>query len=242
MDEGNGCFTRFFVRESDANWWAAPEIVQYHVDFVSCAYRDDLFRLLDIDWSGTLDNAVIKRRAEFLAGRYCAANVLRRLGSPSPVGIRNDRGPVWPPGVTGSISHTGDQAAVVATRNGNILGLGIDIEDLITADAAQELQLQILNSAEWRWLDLPDMAPEVVLTLIFSLKESFFKALYPSVNAFFGFEAISVSAIDTRTRKVHFTLNASLPGGQWPTGRRFVAEYQQLASGALATLVVVRAP
>lgn len=241
MNEGNGYFTSFLVRESDANWWSAPEIMQYHVSFTSSGYGDELFQLLDIDLPRQLDCAVRDRKAQFLAGRYCAAHVLKRLGSPASVGICNDRSPAWPKGITGSISHTGDQAVAAATRNSNVLGVGVDIEDQITPDTAQEIQHHILNDSEWHWLELPDMKPTEALTLIFSVKESFFKALYPSVNAFFGFDTISVSAIDTRIRKVDFVLNTQLAGGQWAAGRGFVAEYQRLASGALASLVIVRA-
>src|SRR5690606_7567998 len=61
--------------------------------------------------------AVNKRQTEFLAGRLCAHEALRRLlGVPSIPAVAEDRSPCWPSGVVGSITHGGGWAGVIAAR------------------------------------------------------------------------------------------------------------------------------
>ncbi len=73
------------------------------------------------------------RRIEFLSGRYYARQALLGLGAePCDIAVASDRGPAWPAGIIGSITHTGDMAGgwVVAAvgRVQSIHSLGIDME------------------------------------------------------------------------------------------------------------------
>src|SRR5260370_12550496 len=65
--------------------------------------------------------ATQKRQREFLAGRWCAEEALQCLGAGSThVAMAEDRTPIWPDGVVGSITHTDDfAAAAVAWAAGN---------------------------------------------------------------------------------------------------------------------------
>jgi len=241
MDEPTRPGAGFLLRQSDASWWDAPGLVQYDVGYALGRYEDALFGRLGVEWSASLERAVPKRRAEFLAGRYCAAQALQRLDRAGPVGIGPDRCPAWPPTVIGSISHSEHQAVAVATCDPAVVGLGIDIEAPIDAPTAAGLRAQILTARDESCLQHPELAPETVLTLAFSAKESFFKALYPSVKAFFGFETVSITGIDTQAREIHFVLETALADGRWQPGQRFIAQYREPAPGVLATLVQVRA-
>lgn len=241
MDDPTRPGAGFLLRQSDASWWHVPGLVQCDVAYDLPRYQDALFPRLGVAWSESLELAVPKRRAEFLAGRYCAHQALHRLDRSGPVGIGPDRSPAWPVGVTGSISHSAHHAVAIATCDPRVIGVGIDIEAPIAAAALDELRSQILTPHEQARLRRPELTPQTLLTLVFSTKESFFKALYPSVNAYFGFEAVSVTDIDTRACEVHFVLETALAGGRWLAGHRFVAQYREPAPGVLATLVVVRA-
>lgn len=75
-------------------------------------------------------NAVQKRRREFAAGRAAARQAMRHLGAgPQPVLAGADRAPVWPEGLTGSISHTRSCAMAVLAPAKAVQGLGIDLEE-----------------------------------------------------------------------------------------------------------------
>ncbi len=78
--------------------------------------------------SAAMARAVPARRAEFAAGRDAARQAMARLGLPArPIPMTEDRSPIWPAGVTGSITHHGALALAVAARAG-VLGLGLDAE------------------------------------------------------------------------------------------------------------------
>src|SRR5258708_1959162 len=87
-----------------------------------------------------------RRPHEFERGRACAHRALERLGVPGPVG-RNDetRGPLWPPGVAGSITHT-RALAVAAVMHG--AALGIDLEPQLSAQALGDVRVSAVSAAE----------------------------------------------------------------------------------------------
>jgi len=70
-----------------------------------------------------------RRRAEFAAGRSCARAALATLGVaagpilPGPAGQ-----PLWPAGVTGSITHTAGYQACAVGRTADVAAIGIDAE------------------------------------------------------------------------------------------------------------------
>lgn len=58
-----------------------------------------------------------KRQQEFCSGRFCAHRVLDRLGYQDiPVLADQYGAPVWPSGITGSISHSGGKAVAAAVQ------------------------------------------------------------------------------------------------------------------------------
>ncbi|TCD23863.1 4'-phosphopantetheinyl transferase superfamily protein [Pseudomonas sp. IC_126] len=134
--------------------------------------------------------AVSKRRTEFLAGRICAYEALRRVtGVPGIPAVGEDRSPCWPTGVVGSITHGAGWAAVVAARSDHWRGLGLDVEKLLPVTRADRLAGEILTPRELEgYAALDDSQRALRVTLTFSLKESLFKALYPLVKTRFYFQ------------------------------------------------------
>ena len=91
---------------------APPLLLDGDCRQVSCLFDGTLLQPDTADQLGlalpvTLDKAVQKRKAEFLAGRYCARAALAQLDGSLAVniGIGANREPLWPPGFVGSITH-----------------------------------------------------------------------------------------------------------------------------------------
>lgn len=130
--------------------------------------------------------AVEKRQNEFAAGRRAARAGLVQLGVPAgPILTGAHRSPAWPDGVTGSLSHDQGMAIAVVARTAAISHLGVDLVE--AAPFPEKLRSQILLTPN----EMAQDAREARLT--FSAKETIFKALYPSVGAYFGFDAVEVT-------------------------------------------------
>lgn len=106
------------------------------------------------------------------------------------------RAPIWPTGTVGSITHdTGLALACVAPVN-RITHLGIDLTE--AAAFPNHLRERILCSKAEK------AASGQEARLIFSAKEAVFKAFYPDVGGYFGFEAVEITPdIAAERFKVH---------------------------------------
>jgi 4'-phosphopantetheinyl transferase EntD len=136
--------------------------------------------LLTADEAAWLAPMVPARRREFAAGRNAARRALTRLGvAPTGIGRRlEDRDPIWPPGVIGSISHSHGAAAVAVARAGALASLGLDIER--SAPLGDELVREVCRDEELAQLrHLPPPAPADWPMLLFCIKEAAYKAWFP---------------------------------------------------------------
>lgn len=143
-------------------------------------------------------SASTKRRAEVTQGRTAARNALAQLGFavPAPI-LRGDRGqPLFPEGYRGSISHCeGIAIAAVATAN-SLESLGVDIQRK-SARFSRELSQQFASESESEWIHEFESLRIQRACAIFSAKESIFKALYPIVQSWFGFDGAVLDSIDS---------------------------------------------
>ncbi|WP_349976468.1 4'-phosphopantetheinyl transferase superfamily protein [Pseudomonas sp. WHRI 8519] len=171
--------------------WPLPRPLPGAV-LVSCAFDPnrlaaDDFQRAGIEPSPSLQRSVSKRQAEYLAGRVCARAALQRLDGRDHVpGTHEDRSPIWPTGIHGSITHGKGWAAAVVAAHGSCRGLGLDQEALLDDERAERLMGEILTPAELERLDRSQVG--LAVTLTFSLKESLFKTLYPLTRQRFYFE------------------------------------------------------
>lgn len=138
-----------------------------------------------------------KRRREFAAGRRAARAAMAELGLPAvAIPMGGDRAPVWPGGVTGSISHTDTHCLAAVARTGrgcagDVRTLGLDLEPDMALEP--ELWPEICTQAELDWLDTqPAPARGRLARAIFSAKECAFKAQYPLTGAMLGFDAFGI--------------------------------------------------
>ncbi|PQZ02591.1 enterobactin synthase subunit EntD [Cronobacter sakazakii] len=200
-------------------------------------FSPDTFTPADLLWlphHAMLANAVARRQAEHLAGRIAAVAALKAAGAPfSPPGIGAHREPRWPAGFTGSITHTGHRAwaAVIATPG----GIGIDVENLMDAQTARELAPGIIDTQERALLARTPLPFASALTLAFSAKESLFKALFPQVGDWFGFECAKVVALGDQ----YLTLRLACPLGPFAQTQCFTLRWRQEAQ---QILTLVNAP
>ncbi|MBA1201253.1 4'-phosphopantetheinyl transferase superfamily protein [Pseudomonas capeferrum] len=156
----------------------------------SCLAADD-FERAGVERTPSLQRSVAKRQAEYLAGRVCARAAIRRLDGRDHVPTTHeDRSPIWPAGVHGSITHGQGWAAAVVAADSSGQGLGLDQETLLGDERAERLMGEILTPAEVLRLDREHLS--LAVTLTFSLKESLFKALYPLTRQRFYFEHAEV--------------------------------------------------
>lgn len=203
------------------------------VDFDATTFQPD--DLLWLPHHPRLSNAVIKRKAEHLAGRIAASEALRFHGVNDYVpGIGLYREPCWPPGFTGSITHSGNVAfaTVVADSADMREGIGIDYEEIIAPNIAEEIHGGIIDCAEKELLRQSPYPFHYALTMAFCAKESLFKAMFRHVGRYFDFSYASISKIDDT--QLILTLNHSL--GSYKKGNKFMIIWNNDA-GKLITLI-----
>ena len=227
----------------DAHWplpIALPDTILLSTHFDSSQLTSDDFRRSSIEPPSSIQRSVAKRQAEFLAGRICARAALQQLeGVGFSPAIGEDRAPVWPGHITGSITHSTGRAAAIVAKKTHWRGLGMDLENLLNPERAERLAGEILTGPE-----LQRMAAgrrdqlAMLVTLTFSVKESLFKALYPIVQQRFYFEHAEVlewnEAGDVRLR-----LLTDL-SSEWRDGVELDAQFG-IMDGQLLSLVSIKA-
>ena len=187
--------------------------------------------------------AVGKRRAEFTTGRGCARTALAALGVPPAPIVAGERGaPQWPSGYVGSITHcAGYRAAAVASTRA-VLTIGVDAEpDEILPDGV--LNHVSLPGERARLRDLAAAAPGTCWDrLLFSAKESVYKAWFPVTRQWLGFEEADIT-IDPGAGTFHARLLVPSPvTARTPSGGLAGFTGRWLASdGLVVTAIAVPA-
>ena len=144
------------------------------------------------------------RQASFNAGRWAAQKALLRLGGMQQPVLGDSCGcPVWPEGCCGSITHDNAVAAAAVGRKGSLLSVGIDVEPLVKN--ACEVEKIVCTPGES--YSLGNLSAELgfdSLTVLFSAKESVYKALFPLYRTFLRFRDVEIEVIPERRRfKAH---------------------------------------
>jgi len=141
--------------------------------------------------------AARKRIVEFTLGRGCARAALAALDpglADTPILRQNGRRPLWPAGVVGAITHHHGQAAAAVAREESYRGLGLDLEAV--RPPSEGLLKRTLRPEERRALEaLPPAERALRALLIFSAKESIFKALNPLGGIFIGFQDAALTEV-----------------------------------------------
>jgi len=179
--------------------------------------------------------ATTRRRREFLAGRAAAHRAMAQIGGAvSPVLAGADRAPVWPEGITGSISHSARTCLAVVAETRDTPALGIDIEDEAPLDPA--LVAEICTLPERAWLSTrPEALRGRLAKLIFSAKECAYKCQFMLSREMLDFGDLEITA-DLETGQFEATFARDLPGfarGTWLSGRYAFAAGQVITAMAM---------
>lgn len=183
---------------------------------------------------------VAKRQTEYLAGRLCAREALRRVtGMAAVPAVGADRAPQWPAEVSGSITHGSGWAAAMVAHASAWRGLGLDVELRLAPERAERLAEEILTPGELQ--QLQGLTPEQRawrISLSFSFKESLFKALYPQVLQRFYFQdAELLSCFEDGSARLRLLIDLS---GDWSAGSELDGQFVEF-DGHLLSLVAIPA-
>ncbi|MGW0331902.1 4'-phosphopantetheinyl transferase family protein [Streptomyces sp. NPDC003011] len=182
--------------------------------------------------------AVGKRRREFAAVRSCARRAMEKLGVPPQPVLPGERGaPRWPEGLTGSMTHCAGYCAAALVRVGDLASLGIDAEPdgplpegvlgAVALPAEQQRLLRLTRDHPGAHWD----------RLLFSAKESVYKAWFPLTGRWLDFSEADIEILVDPGERLHGTFRAELlvPGpvvggrrlghfdGRWTVGPGLVA-------------------
>ncbi|HSS04422.1 MAG TPA: 4'-phosphopantetheinyl transferase superfamily protein [Solirubrobacterales bacterium] len=173
--------------------------------------RDEILEaVLYPEEEAIVERAVEKRRREFTTSRACARNALAQLDLPPVPIATGPRGePRWPAGIVGSITHCDGYRASALARSRDLATLGVDAEP--NQPLPDGLLEDIALPEEREWLsDLGRRSSETHWDrLLFSIKESVYKAWYPLAEKWLGFEDAVVS-IDWEQKS--FSARLLVPG------------------------------
>jgi 4'-phosphopantetheinyl transferase EntD len=188
-----------------------------------------------------VSKAVQKRQAEFTTGRWCARQAMERLGHTPAAILTGTRGePQWPAGLIGSITHCAGYRSAVIAEIGRVTTVGIDAEPN-----------EPLNNGILEAISLPEERPRIAALcrshpevhwdrLLFSAKESVYKAWFPLTARWLDFQDASL-AINPLSGTFNALLRVSGPRlhGRKLTGfaGRWLVE-----SGLIVTAITILEP
>jgi 4'-phosphopantetheinyl transferase EntD len=185
-----------------------------------------------------VDSSVDKRRREFITARMCARSALHRLGLPPVPILTGERGePLWPAGIVGSITHCEGYRACAVARSSEIVTIGIDAEpnaalpngllgDIALPEELPSLRRLAVEDTNVHWD-----------RLLFSAKESVYKAWFPLARRWLGFED---ATIEIDYPALTFTARLLVPGPSLAVGslNEFKGRWR-MHDGVLATAIAV---
>lgn len=197
-------------------------------------YDDSLGVRWNLPFPPALQQAVKKRRAEYLVSRWLAREVMGQMGIAGFL-LQNhsDRSPRWPDGLQASLSHTDGAVALAATRQPRCVG--VDIESVMSLRTAEETAALLMSSDEKAQLRALRLPFSLAATLLFSLKESLYKALWPQLHQPMDFHQASLLEADIAAGRAVLALNQTF-STTFAAGTRLEAEFQLEADRVLTLL------
>lgn len=216
----------------------AGELTLHRVEFRAAEFEAAAFDEAAIACPAAIARSVRKRQAEYFHGRVAARRALSALGVPLvEIGVAANGAPVWPAGIAGSITHNDRCAIATAVLGAGLHGIGIDVESIAEPAYQQSISAIAVDPGEEALLRThPNLTLAFALTLAFSAKESFYKAVSTAAGRILEFDAIKLTRIagDMRGGQVHFVAAEAI-SRQWPPGQTGEIAYTLLPSGEIVT-------
>ncbi|WP_176556164.1 phosphopantetheinyl transferase [Rubellimicrobium rubrum] len=165
-----------------------------------------------------------QRRQEFAAGRSTARRALSQLGAAAcALPRRSDGPPVWPIGITGSITHGDGFVLAAAGHMGpGLSSLGLDLER--GAELSEDYASEICRPDE----------DVTIAVQVFSAKEATYKAQ-------FMLSGQALEFADLRVRfhgSDDFSAEFMVPAGPFRPGDRVVGSQRRIGSSILSAVRV----
>jgi 4'-phosphopantetheinyl transferase EntD len=187
--------------------------------------------------AAAVERAAPKRKREFAAVRACARQALAGAGfDPGPVVPGPSGAPVWPSGAVGSMTHCDGYRGCAIGRAETVSAIGIDAEPhdvlpdgvlaMVASDHERAALARLAATAPGRCWE----------RILFSAKESVFKAWFPATGRFLGFRDAEVALEESGIFRARMVL------AEPETGQPVAYQGRWLvAHGLIVTAVVVPA-
>jgi len=137
-----------------------------------------------------------KRLNDFVTGRFCAKTAIEKLGhSNIEVLIGLEGRPQWPFDLVGSISHSESLTGAIIAYKSDYISLGVDIEEI--GNVTVDLWDFLFTKSEKDFLKgFNDPKKQIEQsTILFSMKESFYKLQNPITNIFLDFLDVEIKLV-----------------------------------------------
>lgn len=168
------------------------------VEIYQCHYTAQVLghpELEKIQMPPQSESWVLARKIEYQVSRYGLFQAIQRIDpsislKPETLWPGPDRYPRWPESISGSISHKKGRVIIAVAASKEVRSLGVDIEVLMETEQAERVATRILTPDELLHVHPSHIAKTV--SLIFSAKESLYKALYPDVKRYIDFQGAEI--------------------------------------------------
>jgi 4'-phosphopantetheinyl transferase EntD len=149
----------------------------------------------------------------------------------------SDRSVRWPEAAFGSITHADNYCAAVAALRSNVRGIGLDAE--VRTRVHRKLWKQIAGEHEIAWLDRAQHEQEALLhaALLFSGKETFYKAQFCVTKAWVGFHDAAFRLLGPEQFEIELLVDVT---DAFAKGTRFSGKYVVLDEHVVTGMVIER--
>lgn len=189
----------------------SPEI--WAVKYDEQHFSLSLYEYFKIPFPIQLQGSVVSRLSSYLSGRIAVRYALENLGEPTThISIGRNGEPAWPADITGSITHSESLAIAICTNKSKGILVGIDTEQLTTSNKLENLKNIISNPSEVNKIIEVLGWPSVgeAKLLIFSAKESLFKALHKYIQKYLDFDSLKLIDLDKESQIMKFIITKKL--------------------------------
>lgn len=206
---------------------------QFNID----KFHEDFASTLRVFVPQSIIRSVRKRQAEFIAGRYMTKQCFK-LMTPQEyeIDIGDHREPIWPIEYVGAISHTSNQAIALVSKRTDYHYIGLDIENFLDYKIAKQIATDIHNRCELLLFSECGINDETATSIIFSAKESLFKATFSYIGKHFGFECARVIEVNSHECFLVLALDISL--SRYCKDKKFFQCYYFLDSKCVTTIIL----
>lgn len=218
------------------------ELFDADVVVLTAAIDESALAMITAREAELVARAVDKRKREFATARALARQAMARLGRHGvEILSAADRSPIWPEGITGSISHCDTRAVVAIGARARVGTVGVDVEhrDELKRDLWKTVFLEEEIAALDARFDL-DVRGRMALAL-FSAKEALYKAQHPWSSQFMGFHELRVELVPDGALASRGTLACTFQNDVGPFARGTVARgryrLDAFATGEVLTAV-----